>query len=67
MGQLYKQQYDEMNSHAYFVKALKLAIFLKDKFYEEKIIDYFGMTSYYSNKTGEASYFHQNTTNLDEI
>ncbi len=56
-----------MNSHGYFVKAFKLAIFLKDKFYEEKIIDYFGMTSYYSNKSGEASFFHHNTTNLDEI
>mgnify|MGYP006995470466 CR=1 FL=1 len=53
-----------MNSHNYYAKALKLSIFLNDKFHEEKAIDCFGLTAYSVNKSGQAHYFHQNTDKL---
>lgn len=67
MGQLYKKQFDEQNSHAYYSKALKLSIFLNDRFHEQKAIDNFGVTAYSSSNTRKAYFYHENSSKLNKV
>jgi hypothetical protein len=66
LGEAYKRQYDQVNAHACFAKALKLAIFLGDKFSELKAIDQFGVSAYLASKLNHAHFYHENADKLSK-
>ena len=59
MAEIYKEQCKDEEESAYYLgKALRQAIFMKDRYYEEKAIDNLGLVSYLEGKIEGASYCH---------
>lgn len=67
MGQLYCDQMEYENAFQEYTNAVKLAIFMNSKYYEEMAIDKLGICKYYMGDSVSALYFHNNLEHISHF